>query len=271
MTDEHKHRLLHFARIRRAKFWLRYMPRRARFHTYPIVGRFAAFARPRSYLWRFSYPRIRPAFYFGSVLTLIPIPGQLPLGFLLCLLFRTNFMIMGALQFVSNPATGPFFLYGTYKLGSITLDITGLSRHEETAPAAYEGSLDIAPVINPPLEAAPPDIDSPNPAATPEPTPWLDRFYRILGDQLPPRGQTITIQEWVKIIIHLIASQLIGAILAGLAMGAALDLLWRWLVLPATRHHAARKPITATITPHPDTPEPNHPAPANPPPDNTLP
>ncbi len=250
MTDEHKHRLLQFARIRRAKFWLRYMPRRARFHTYPVVGRFAAFARPRSYLWRFNYPRIRPAFYFGSVLTLIPIPGQLPLGFLLCLLFRTNFMIMGALQFVSNPATGPFLLYGTYKLGSITLDVTGLSSRQDApaAPALFEGSLNITPIVVPPLEEAPPDLEAPD--TEPKPTPWLDRFYRILGDQLPPRGQPITAQAWVKIIVHLIAAQLIGAIIAGLAMGAALDLLWRWLVLPAARHHAARRPVTAIITPH---------------------
>ena len=249
MTEEHKHRLLQFARIRRAKFWLRYMPRRARFHTYPIVGRFAAFARPRSYLWRFNYPGIRPAFYFGSVLTLIPIPGQLPLGFLLCLLFRTNFMIMGALQFVSNPATGPFLLYGTYKLGAITLNLTGLSSRQDAPPAAavFEGSLDLAPII-PPLEEAPPDLETTD--LEPKPTPWLDRFYRILGDQLPPRGQPITAQAWVKIAAHLLAAQLIGAIIAGLTLGAALDLLWRWLVLPAARHHAARKPVTGIITPH---------------------
>ncbi|MCX6936728.1 MAG: DUF2062 domain-containing protein [Verrucomicrobia bacterium] len=249
-ADEHHHRRLHFARIRRAKFWLKFMPRRARFHTYPVVGRFAAFARKRNYLWSFNYINIRPALYLGSVLTLIPIPGQIPLGFLLCLLFRSNFMVMGALQFVSNPATGPFFLYGTYKLGAITLDLTSLSSHPEPAPApaVFEGSLDPAPLIVPPPEPAAPDLATPD--AGQKPTPWLDRFYRILGNQLPPRGQPITAQAWVKIAVHLLAAQLIGAILAGLAVGAALDLLWRWLMIPAARHRLARRPVTAVVTPH---------------------
>ena len=247
-AEENNHRLRHFARIRRAKFWLKYMPRRARFHTYPIVGRFSAFARKRNYLWSFNYLNIRPALYLGSVLTLIPIPGQLPLGFLLCLLFRSNFMVMGALQFVSNPATGPFFLYGTYKLGAVTLDITNLSSRPDPAPAVFEGSLDVAPGIAPPLEAVSPDLASPDTAS--KPTPWLDRFYRMLGDHLPPRDQPITAQAWVKIAMHLLAAQLLGAIIAGLAMGAALDLLWRWLMIPAVRHRLARKPVTAVVSPH---------------------
>ncbi len=249
-AEENNYRLRHFARIRRAKFWLKYMPRRARFHTYPVVGRFSAFARKRNYLWSFNYINIRPALYLGSVLTLIPIPGQLPLGFLLCLLFRSNFMVMGALQFVSNPATGPFFLYGTYKLGAVTLDITSLSSRPEPppAPAVFEGSLNPAPGIAPPQDAAPPDLAPPD--AETKPTPWLDRFYRMLGDHLPPRDQPITAQAWVKIAMHLLAAQLLGAIIAGLAMGAALDLLWRWLMIPAVRHRLARKPVTAVVSPH---------------------
>jgi uncharacterized protein (DUF2062 family) len=273
VTDEHKHRLLHFARIRRAKFWLRFMPRRARFHTYPVVGRFASFARRRSYLWRFNYPQIRPAFYLGSVLTLLPIPGQIPLGFLLCLLFRTNFMIMASLQFVSNTATVVPFFYGTYKLGAITLDLTGLTPHRDPAPVVHTGPLTVQPVVvNPPLSDAPADLEAPPPE--PEPTPWKDRLYRVLGDLLPPRGEPISTADWMRIIAHLIASILIGCIIAGLVMGAALDLLWRWLVLPAARHHAARKPVTAIVTPHDissHSTTTNPLPPASPPADQTIP
>lgn len=263
MTIEDKaHQLLHFARIRRAKFWLRYMPRRARFHTYPLVGRFATFARPRSYLWRFNYPQIRPAFYFGSILTLLPIPGQIPTGFLLCLLLRTNFMIMAALQFVSNPATTIPLLIGTYKLGAFTLDLTGLASRRDAPPASYTGSLELdpLPLAHPPLEAAPPDLEGP--MVEPPPTPWVDRFYRVLGDLLPPRGHPVSASDWLRIIGHIVASLLIGAVLAGLLLGAVLDLLWRILVLPAARHHAARKAVTAVITPH-DAPEAAPPAPSS--------
>ncbi len=139
MTEEHHHqRLLRFARIRRAKFWLRFMPRRARFHTYPFVGRFAEFARKRNYLWSFRYAQVRPSLYLGSVLTLIPIPGQLPIAFVLCLVFRTNFMLLGGLQFVSNPATSLPFVVGTYKLGSLVLDVTGISAHAPAPVAAAD-------------------------------------------------------------------------------------------------------------------------------------
>ena len=249
MTLEEKaHQLLRFAQIRRAKFWLRFMPRRARFHTYPLVGRFAAFGRKRSFLWRFSYPQIRPAFYFGSVLTLLPIPGQVLISFFLCILLRTNFMIMGALQFVTNPATSLPLLIGTYKLGAITLDLTGLSVRREASPAIFSSSSEVPLVVNPPPELAPADLEAPPPALAP--TPWVDRFYRVLGDLLPPRGKTMATADWLRLIAHIVASLVIGAIIGGLLMGAVLDLLWRWFILPAARHHAARKPVTAIITPH---------------------
>jgi uncharacterized protein (DUF2062 family) len=211
MTDEpHNQRQLRFARIRRAKFWLRFMPRRARFHTYPVVGRFASFARKRSYLWSFQYPQIRPAFYLGSVLTLLPVIGQLPIAFVLCLSFRTNFMILGGLQFVSNLLTLPFLLAGCYQLGRTVMDFTGLDR--------------LAGLLPP---AAPPDAALGPAPALAEPG-FASKFFLY--------GSALTI----------------GALIAGLLLGAALDLLWRLLVLPAARHRAAKKPVTALVTPHDD-------------------
>ncbi len=138
--EEHPHqRKLRFARIRRMKLLLRYAPRRARFHTYPVVGRFASFARARSYLWSFNYPQIRPAFYLGCILTLIPVVPQLPIAFALCMLFRTNFMILGGLQFASNILTLPFIFAGCYQIGMAVLRLTGLEYFAQKVP-------EIAPV-----------------------------------------------------------------------------------------------------------------------------
>lgn len=205
MTEEHQHqRLLRFARIRRAKFWLRFMPRRARFHTYPVVGRFAAFARKRSYLWSFSYPQIRPAFYLGSILTLLPLPGQLPIAFALCLVFRTNLMILGGLQFASNLLTFPFILTATYKIGDGVMRLVGIER----VPALTN-----------------------NPSAT-------------------AAAPALAEQGFASKFFHYSSAFTIGGIILGLVLGAVLDLLWRSLVLPAARHRAAKKPVTAVVTPH---------------------
>ena len=261
MTEEHHHqRLLRFARIRRVKFWLRFMPRRARFHTYPFVGRFADFARKRNYLWSFRYPQIRPSLYLGSVLTLIPIPGQLPIAFVLCLVFRANFMLMGGLQFVSNPATSLPLVIGTYKLGSLVLDVTGITAHAPAPVAAthldFSESLPL-PAAEAPAADSGPDSASEEggPAGQRTKKSWTDRIYEVFGDKLPPRGQPMTVGNWISLLGHLFGALLIGAILAGLAFGAALDLLWRSLVVPAARHHAAKKhPVTAVVTPHDNTP-----------------
>ncbi len=263
MTDaEHHHhhqRLLRFARIRRLKLLLRYMPRRARFHTYPLVGRFAAFARKRSYLWTFRYAQIRPSLYLGSILTLIPIPGQLPIAFFLCLGFRANFMVMGGLQFVSNPVTSLPFFFGTYKLGAAILDITGISANKEVPVTAPD--LDFSQPLALPAPEPAPDASSAQKPAEPGgkgKKSWTDLIYEVFGDHLPPRGQPLTVRDCIHLLGHGFAAVLIGATLAGLALGFVLDLLWRTLVLPAAKLRAARKPITALVTPH-DNPPPDNP------------
>ena len=261
MTDaeHHHHQRLRFARIRRLKLLLRYMPRRARFHTYPLVGRFASFARKRSYLWSFRYSQIRPSLYLGSILTLIPIPAQLPIAFLLCLSFRANFMIRGGLQFVSNPATSVPFVIGTYKLGSMVLNVTGISASRAEALDAPD--VDLSQPLPLAMSEAPAEKAAPreHPAAPAKAKKsWTDRIYEHFGELLPPRGQPMTMQDWIRLLGHVFGSLLVGAIIAGLAVGAVLDLLWRYLVLPAAKLRATRKPVTATITPH-DNPPPDAP------------
>ncbi|MBC8008759.1 MAG: DUF2062 domain-containing protein [Burkholderiales bacterium] len=257
-AEEHHHqRLLRFARIRRLKLLLRFMPRRARFHTYPLVGRFASFARARSYLWSFRYEQIRPSFYLGCILTLIPIPAQLPIAFFLCLGFRANFMLMGGLQFLSNPATSVPLVIGTYKLGSMVLNVTGIS----TSKAADVVTMDIdlsqpLPLSEAHTEAGQASLPETPAVETPPKKTWMDRIYEVFGDQLPPRGQPMTVQNWIHLLGHLFGSLLIGALLAGLALGAIFDLLWRYLVLPAAKFRALRKPVTAIVTPHDNPPPP---------------
>lgn len=227
MTEEHHHqRHLRFARIRRAKFWLRFMPRRARFHTYPVVGRFAAFARKRSYLWSFRYAELRPSFYVGSILSLMPALGvQLPIAFAVCLFFRTNFMVTGGLQFLTNPVTIWVVYPATYKVGETLLYHSGWGPAESVpaVPApALDGELDLRPLAG----AAP---------APARPENWLSELASKL------RVQSLT---------HLFNALILGGLVCGLLLGAALDLLWRLLVLPAARHHAARKLVTAVVTEH---------------------
>lgn len=107
MTTEEKHTRDRFhAYLRSTKRWLRWLPRRAHFHKYPVVGRFAEFAKQRAFLWSFRVENAVPAIYAGTILALLPLYGvQLLLGFLLALLLRANLPILLALQVITNPFT----------------------------------------------------------------------------------------------------------------------------------------------------------------------
>lgn len=129
----------HHARIRRTKRWLRFMPRRTEFHRYPLVGRFAPMARRRSYLWSFRASPVRRSFYFGSVLSLLPLMGiQLPLGFVVALFSRCNFMILGALQFLTNPFTALPIYGATFLLGRKLLTQAGFEVASARLPPGWQ-------------------------------------------------------------------------------------------------------------------------------------
>ncbi len=126
-------------RIRRVKRWLRPLPRRATIHRYPILGLFADAARKRIYLWSFRVENAVPAIYAGCILTLLPLYGiQIPLAFLLALLFRANLPILAGLQMVSNPLTVLPIWFAAYQIGRHFLGVIGvealpLGRHEVQA------------------------------------------------------------------------------------------------------------------------------------------
>jgi hypothetical protein len=162
-------------------------------------------------------------------------------------------MLLGGMQFLSNPATTLPLVIGTYKLGALVLDVTGVSA--VTEPPVTAPDLDLSQSLPLPTDettaTAGPSASS---AADPAAKSWADRLYAIFAEQLPPRGQPMTVQDWIRLLAYLFGALLIGALIAGLALGAALDLLWRNLVVPAAQLRASRKPITATVTPHDNPP-----------------
>lgn len=182
------------------------MPRRARFHKYPLVGRFAAAMRKRSYLWSFRTENIRPALYSGSILALLPFLGvQLPLALLASLLLRGNFMILGGLQFITTPVTAPAVYYGTYKLGIAVINLSGFG----TSPAPVN-PVYIAPTDQPIQPEIRPSLPSPP-----------DRATRLDFDD-PPKEI-----RWTRGLGTRINALLLGGLLAGLTLGVILDIFWR--------------------------------------------
>lgn len=171
---------------------LRFMPRRAVMHHYPLIGRFAAAARSRAYLWSFRTDAMRPAFYAGSILSLLPLMGvQLPLAFALSLLLRANFMVMGGLQFITNPFTAAPIYYATHELGAYVISVAGFG---EALPSADPDE----PVL---------PLHGPAPNTPPEAPP-------------PPASVVRRIGTAINALI-------VGGAISGAALGLLLDILYR--------------------------------------------
>lgn len=204
----HPHQREHHARIRRVKFFLRFMPRRAVFHKYPIFGRFAAAARKRSYLWSFKTIHIRPAIYSGSILSLMPFLGiQLPLALVMAMLLRANFMVLGGLQFITTPVTAPAIYLGTHALGAAIIARSGFGHSIEVPEESQPASAEI-----------------------------LDTVSKVAADTPPPE------LRWTQRLGTRINALLLGGLISGLVLGAVLDLLWR---IGARQAEAHRRKVIA--------------------------
>lgn len=119
-------RALRRERVARVKRLLRWMPRRANVHRYPILKWFASSARRRAWIWSFRTSAALPAIYAGCILAFSPVYGlQLPLAFLLALIFRANFPILAGLQMITNPVTFVPVYFAGYQIGRITLNLFG--------------------------------------------------------------------------------------------------------------------------------------------------
>ncbi len=201
-----------FARIKRVKHLLRFMPRRAVLHKYPLIGRFAEAARPRAFLWSFKPAHMRPALYAGSILSLLPLMGvQLPLAFALSLMFRANFMVLGGLQFITNPVTATPVYYATHQLGRKVITFTG-----------YGESLPAADPTDPVLPLGEDDATPSSPDMEPPPAPGGVHWTSRLGTA--------------------INALILGGVLSGAALGLLLDILYRNYWQHYTLTHPPRPP-----------------------------
>lgn len=126
MEGHDKEEKIRFARIRRVKKLLRYMPRKATVHNYPFLKFFAASVKKRHYLWSFRVAEVVPALYAGSILTFTPLYGvQIPVALGLALIFRANLMVLVGLQLISNPLTIVPIYALDYQVGHFFIEFFG--------------------------------------------------------------------------------------------------------------------------------------------------
>lgn len=228
LPDEHHEEKAHrHGRRRRAKRLLRFVPRRAMLHKYPLIGRFAEFARKRSFLWSFKSEHMRPAFYAGSILSLLPVMGvQLPLALMLSLLLRGNFMVAGGLQFITNPFTAAPIYYATHQLGAKLISVSGFGHSIEVVeepPPARHAELLPAPATPAPME----------PVSPPHAIHWTRRVGTAIN------------------------ALVIGGVVSGALLGLVLDLLWKFTW---AHHHRQPKKKTRRPPPHSHSTRPRPPA-----------
>lgn len=220
MASEENDRKDRHARFRAWKQVLRFVPRRTAFHRYPLVGRFAAVARKRAFLWSFKSQHLRPAFYAGSILSLMPVLGvQLPVAFLLALLFRANFMILGGLQFITNPVTAAPIYYATHRLGAQVIEWSGFGGGVEVPDAI---DLSRVGLIGPDLEPIEP----------------------------PPKQSKD--MHWSRRVGNAINALVIGGAIAGTLLGLLLDFSWKLLAQrfgPKHLHLRDGSPSTKSTAP----------------------
>lgn len=118
-----RHHREHRLRLSRVRRLLRRLPRRASVGRWPVLGRFADAAKARPWLWSFKNAHVVPALYIGAVSGLMPMPGQVLLGFALALVLRANLPVLVALCFASNPLTMVPFFTACYVTGHWILDL----------------------------------------------------------------------------------------------------------------------------------------------------
>ena len=217
--EHHEHHQTRFTRIRRAKWFLRFMPRKARFHRYPLIGRFADMARKRDYLWSFRTESVRPALYIGSIVALLPLLGiQVAVAFVLALMSRANVMLLIGLQFITTPITAPPLYYGTYHVGRVVMEAVGF---EPTAE--HVGS-----------EAA-------------------------LIQELETMDKSITApdQKWSTRWGSTIVALMVGGLVVGTFVGFVLDMIWRFASgrAEARKIRRAVQKMDSGSTPSPTTPK----------------
>ncbi len=103
---EGEHRKKRHHRIRRAKQFLRPLPRKATLHRWPILKWFAKTARKRPFLWSFRVREVSVALYAGLIIAFQPIVGlQFILALAAAIVLRANLPVIMGTQLITNVAT----------------------------------------------------------------------------------------------------------------------------------------------------------------------
>ncbi|OUW17007.1 MAG: hypothetical protein CBD18_05710 [Opitutales bacterium TMED158] len=130
---ERETRSLRHVRIRRAKQFLRPLPRKATLHRWPILKWFASAARKRPYLWSFRVREVSVALYLGFVIAFLPLVGlQFILALLAAWALRANLPIIMGAQLTTNLATMWAIYPAMGVLGSQVIDWLGLEPLDST-------------------------------------------------------------------------------------------------------------------------------------------
>ena len=132
-------------RIRQVKAILRYLPRRASLHRYPVIKWFHKSARKRAYLWSFKTEFVSNALFWGCILAFLPIVGiQIPLATILAMFVRANLPVIVALQWISNPGTLVPIYFASYKIGDTLFRLIGVHPPSERGDAAITEDIEQA-------------------------------------------------------------------------------------------------------------------------------
>ena len=178
---------------RTTKRILRFLPRKAVLHKYPLIGRFAGQLRLRAYLWSVRREQMRPAYYAGSIISFLPLMGiQLPVALVASLVLRCNFMVLGGLQLITNPLTAAPIYVATHQLGAIILERVA-PEERPTHPIRHEEVLTAGEYVS-----------------------------GALGDPLAI-DETAKKPRWTTRIRHALGALTVGGAVVGFAVGAVLD------------------------------------------------
>ncbi len=124
-------------------FLKRFIPTPETIKNNPALRLFEKFLHDPN-LFHLNRHSVSVAFFWGLLIAILPVPGQMPLAALAALIFRCNLPIAVALTWVSNPFTTPFILLIAYKLGAFILQSDPVLNHPDLS---YEGLLHSANVV----------------------------------------------------------------------------------------------------------------------------
>lgn len=124
-------------------FLKRFIPTPETIKNNPALRLFEKFLHDPN-LFHLNRHSVSVAFFWGLLIAILPVPGQMPLAALAALVFRCNLPIAVALAWVSNPFTTPFILLIAYELGSFILQSDPVLNHPNLS---YEGLVNSASVV----------------------------------------------------------------------------------------------------------------------------